>query len=63
MSQRGDDGYFADLSAADLGLDSRRLSGAAGREGLYTLRIGYAQVPRSLTHGAATPFLGAAAKT
>ena len=27
VSRRGDDGYYADLWAADLGLDSRRLSG------------------------------------
>ncbi|MEO8080648.1 MAG: MtrB/PioB family decaheme-associated outer membrane protein [Caldimonas sp.] len=58
LSRRGDDGYFADLLAADLGLDSRRLSGQAGREGLYSLRIGYAEIPRYLTEGASTPFLG-----
>lgn len=58
LSRRGDDGYFADLWAADLGLASRRLSGQAGREGLYSLRIGYAEVPRYLTEGASTPFLG-----
>jgi MtrB/PioB family decaheme-associated outer membrane protein len=58
LSRRGDDGYFADLSAADLGVGSRRLSGAAGREGLYTLRVGYAEIPRHLANGAATPFLG-----
>ena len=57
-SRRGDDGYFADLTAADLGLDSRRIFGQAGREGLYSLRIGYAEIPRHLTEGAATPFLG-----
>ncbi len=58
VSRRGDDGYFADLWGADLGLDSRRIFGQAGREGLYSLRIGYAEVPRYLTDGAATPFLG-----
>ena len=58
VSRRGDDGYFADLWGADLGLDSRRIFGQAGREGLYSLRIGYAEVPRYLTEGAATPFLG-----
>jgi len=58
VSRRGDDGYFADLWGADLGLDSRRLFGQAGREGLYSLRIGYAELPRYLTEGAATPFLG-----
>jgi len=57
-SRRGDDGYFADLVASDLGLDVRRIAGAAGREGLYSLRIGYAEIPRRLTDGAATPFFG-----
>ena len=58
MSRRGDDGYFADLWGADLGLDSRRLYGQAGREGLYSLNVGYAEIPRHLTEGARTPFLG-----
>ena len=58
VSRRGDDGYYADLSAADLGLDTRRLFGQAGREGIYSLNIGYAEIPRHLTEGARTPFLG-----
>ena len=57
-SRRGDDGYYADLTAEDLGLDNRRLYGRAGREGLYSLRIGYQEIPRHLTEGAHTPFLG-----
>jgi len=58
VSRRGDDGYYADLSGIDLGLDSRRLFGQAGREGLFSLNIGYAEIPRHLTEGARTPFLG-----
>jgi MtrB/PioB family decaheme-associated outer membrane protein len=58
VSRRGDDGYWADLTGADLGLDSRSLYGQAGREGIYSLNIGYAEIPRHLTEGAATPFLG-----
>jgi MtrB/PioB family decaheme-associated outer membrane protein len=58
VSRRGDDGYWADLTGVDLGLDSRRLYGQAGREGIYSLNIGYAEIPRHLTEGAATPFLG-----
>ena len=58
VSRRGDDGYFADVWGTDLGLDSRRLFGQAGREGLYTLNFGYAEIPRHLTEGAKTPFLG-----
>src|SRR6187551_106679 len=58
VSQRGENGYFADLWGADLGLDSRQLFGQAGREGLYSLNLGYAEIPRHLTEGARTPFLG-----
>jgi len=58
VSHRGPNGYFADLWASDLGLDSRRLYGQAGREGLYSMNIGYAEIPRHLTEGARTPFLG-----
>jgi len=63
VSRRGDDGYYADLWAADLGLDSRRLSGQAGREGIYSLNVGYAEIPRHLTDGARTPFIGAGGST
>jgi MtrB/PioB family decaheme-associated outer membrane protein len=58
LSQRGDSGYYADLTATDLGLDSRSLTSRSGREGLYTLRLGYAEIPRHLTDSAVTPFLG-----
>src|SRR4051812_40080584 len=58
VSHRGENGYFADLWGADLGLDSRRLYGEAGREGLYSVNVGYAEIPRHLSEGARTPFLG-----
>jgi MtrB/PioB family decaheme-associated outer membrane protein len=63
VSRRGDDGYYADLTGEDLGLDNRRLSGRAGREGLYSLRVGYQEIPRHLTEGARTPFLGSGSST
>jgi MtrB/PioB family decaheme-associated outer membrane protein len=58
VSHRNENGYFADLWGRDLGLDSRQLYGEAGREGRYTLRVGYAEMVRNLTEGASTPFLG-----
>lgn len=58
VSFRGADGYYADLSASDLGLDIRRLEGQAGREGLYGLKLGYAEIPRYFADGARSPFLG-----
>ena len=63
LSRRGDDGYWTDLWGADLGLDNRRLFGRGGREGLYSYDIGYAEIPRHLTEGARTPFLGAGGAT
>jgi hypothetical protein len=63
VSQRGENGYFADLWGADLGLDSRQLFGQAGREGLYSLNFGYSEIPRHLTDGARTPFGGTGGST
>ena len=63
VSRRGDDGYFADLWGRDLGIDSRQLYGESGREGRYTLRVGYAEIPRNLTEGASTPFAGSGGTT
>ncbi len=58
LQHRSDAGYYADLDASNLGLDTRSLAATSGREGLYTLRLGYAEIPRHLTQGASTPFLG-----
>ena len=60
LMHRTESGYFADLSATDLGLDTRSLTATTGREGLYTLRLGYAQAPRHYFDGAMTPFVGGA---
>lgn len=58
VTHRGDNGYYAGLSAADLGIDTRSLSAQAGREGLYSLQLGYAEIPRYFSEDARTPFLG-----
>jgi len=58
LSLRGADGYYAELNAAELGTDIRSLSAQSGREGLYNLRLGYAELPRYEAEGARTPFLG-----
>ena len=58
VSHRSGSGYYAELSAADLGLDTRSLSAVSGLEGLYSLRLGYSELPRHLTDGAQAPFLG-----
>lgn len=60
---RDEGGYYADVTASDLGLDIRRLEAQSGREGLYNLRFGYAEIPRYFAEGARTPFLGNGSST
>ncbi len=57
------DGIYADLDAADLGLDSRSLRLRGGREGLVALDLRYDEIPRYFGDGAQTPFLGAGGGT
>lgn len=58
LRYRGEAGLFGSVDAADLGLDSRTLAAEFGQEGLYTLRLRYAEIPRHLSDTAMTPFLG-----
>jgi MtrB/PioB family decaheme-associated outer membrane protein len=55
---RSDNGVYGKLEANDLGLDTRSIYFDGGREGLYTLKLGYAEIPRFFADGAQTPFLG-----
>ncbi|HET7526463.1 MAG TPA: MtrB/PioB family decaheme-associated outer membrane protein, partial [Burkholderiaceae bacterium] len=55
---RSDNGVYGRLEANDLGLDTRSIYFDGGREGLYTLKLGYAEIPRFQADGAQTPFLG-----
>ena len=48
---------FGSVTASDLGLDTRSLAAEVGQEGLYLLRLGYAEIPRHQSNGAMTPFL------
>ena len=58
MRYRGDNGVYGSLTASDLGLDTRSIDFDGGREGRYTLKLGYAEIPRFQADGAMTPFLG-----
>jgi len=55
---RGADGVYGKLEANNLGLETRSIYFDGGREGLYTLKLGYAEIPRFQADGAQTPFLG-----
>ena len=41
VTHRNEEGFYAGLSAVDLGLDSRALTAQSGREGLYAMQLGY----------------------
>ena len=56
---RGKDGLWFDLSAVDLGLDSRFLGIEGGRQGQYQLHLSYKQLPHHINDTALSPFLGA----
>jgi MtrB/PioB family decaheme-associated outer membrane protein len=58
LRYRGSDGTYGNVSASDLGLDTRSLDADVGREGQYELRLGYSEIPRHFTDTAQTPFLG-----
>lgn len=55
---RNETGFFGNVTASDLGLDTRSLTGQLGQEGLFTARLSYDKLPRRFADGAATPFLG-----
>ena len=58
LSHRGEGGYFADLTATDLGIDTRSVDAVAGREGLFNLELGYSEIPRYFADDAMTIFQG-----
>ncbi|MBA4175961.1 MAG: hypothetical protein C0505_05290 [Leptothrix sp. (in: Bacteria)] len=55
---RDESGFFGQLRADNLGLDTRSFSAQLGQEGLYTLRLDYDNLPRRFADAAATPYLG-----
>ena len=57
---RNKDGTWLDLSATDLGLDSRSLSIEGGKQGGYKLWLGYKELPHFITDTAISPFTGTA---
>lgn len=63
LRYRGTDGYYGNLAATDLGLDTRTLQAAGGKEGVFGLRFGYAEIPHWLSDTSATPFLGVGSGT
>jgi MtrB/PioB family decaheme-associated outer membrane protein len=55
---RGDDAAYADVTGSQLGLRSRRVEIAGGKQGEYSGYARYDQLPRLETDSARTPFNG-----
>jgi MtrB/PioB family decaheme-associated outer membrane protein len=51
-----DDGVYLDVRAEDLGLESRRLTAAGGRQGQYGLELDYDQIPNFRAPDSRSPF-------
>jgi MtrB/PioB family decaheme-associated outer membrane protein len=58
LTVRGNGGYYADVAAGGGDRFTRTLGARAGREGVYQLDLNYLDIPRHLSEGASTPFLG-----
>lgn len=57
------DGTWLDFNLQDAGLDSRSLGIAGGKQGSYTLSLGYKELQHAVSAGALTPFLGTGTAT
>jgi MtrB/PioB family decaheme-associated outer membrane protein len=55
---RTKDGLWVDLSAVDLGLDSRYVGIEGGKQGAYQLHLSYKQLPHNISDTAVSPFIG-----
>jgi MtrB/PioB family decaheme-associated outer membrane protein len=55
---RSEDARYLDLSVSDLGIDSRSLSIAGGRQGSYDLFLSYDEIPHYISDSASTPYRG-----
>jgi len=55
---RSKDALWLDLSAVDLGLDSRYVGIEGGKQGMYQLHLSYKQLPHNISDTAVSPFIG-----
>ena len=58
VAYRGEAGYYLDLAARDLGLDSRQLDVRGGKQGGYELQLSYSEIQRYMGYGTVTPYSG-----
>ena len=60
---RGEDAVYLDLSASDLGLDTRSLAIEGGRQGSYDIFLRYDEIPHYISNSASSPYLGSGGDT
>ncbi|MBL8307801.1 MAG: MtrB/PioB family decaheme-associated outer membrane protein [Rubrivivax sp.] len=58
LRQRSDEGYAADVTATNLGLNARRIDAAVGQQGRWGLSLGLAETPHRIAGAGRTPFIG-----
>ncbi len=58
LRQRSDDGYAADVTATNLGLNSRRIDASVGQQGRWGLSLGLAETPHRIAGAGRSPFIG-----
>ncbi len=54
----GADADYSEITASNVGLDSRSVQIKAGRQGSYRLLVGYRELPKLRSAEAVTPFIG-----
>jgi MtrB/PioB family decaheme-associated outer membrane protein len=58
MRYRGKDGAYSNVTAKNLGLDTRSLDVEGGQQGKYKLLLNYRELPHFVSDSAQTPFIG-----
>lgn len=57
-SYRSEHGYYMDIYARDLGLESRALEARGGKQGTFEWRASYNEIPRYMGYDSVTPYSG-----
>ena len=58
MRYRGADAAYSNVTATNLGLDTRSLNAEGGHQGKYKLLLNYQELPHFVSDSAQTPFIG-----
>jgi MtrB/PioB family decaheme-associated outer membrane protein len=53
-----ENGYYMDVAARNLGLDSRAVDARGGKQGAFEWRLDYSEIPRYMGYDTVTPYSG-----